>query len=60
MYGVITRGGLRTVNWIVRSPEKGYYRLAPEDKDSKFEDYQDIKLEDIFKVFVVMGAIRVF
>ena len=60
VYGVITRGGLRTVKWIVRSPEVGCYRLVPENKDPKFGDYQDVKLEDIFKVFVVMGAVRAF
>lgn len=60
VYGIITRAGLRTVKWIVRSPEKGCYRLVPENKDPKFGDYQDIKFEDIFKIFLVMGAVRAF
>jgi transcriptional regulator with XRE-family HTH domain len=59
-YGLVTISGLRTVKWIVRSPEQGCYRLVPENKDPKFGDYQDIRVEDIRKVFLVMGAVRAF
>lgn len=57
-YGIITTTGLRTVKWVVRSPNEDCYRLIPENKDPKFGDYQDILKKDIFKVFIVMGSIR--
>lgn len=60
IYAIVTYGNMRTVKWVVRSPEKGMIRLVPENKDQRFGDYQDLKIEDICKIFKVVGSIRTF
>lgn len=51
---------MRTVKWITRSPEEGMIRLVPENKDSHYGDYQDIRIDKVQKVFKVLGAVRAF
>ena len=59
VYGVITNSGLRTVKWVVRSPDdKDCYRLIPENKDPKYGDYQDVKIKDIYKMYLILVSIR--
>lgn len=60
IYGIVTKSGLRTIKWVVRSEDETKIRLVPENKDPRFGDYQDILLEDIYKVFKVLGAVRTF
>lgn len=59
VYGVITNTGMRTVKWVVRSPDdKDCYRLIPENEDPKYGDYQDIKIKDIYKMYLILVSIR--
>ena len=51
---------MRTVKWVIRSPENGKIRLVPENKDPRYGDYQDIDKFDVRKVFKVIGSIRTF
>ena len=51
---------MRTVKWVIRSPENGKIRLVPENKDPRYGDYQDIDKIDVRKVFKVIGSIRTF
>lgn len=44
---------MRTVKWVVRSNDENKIRLVPENKDSKYGDFQDIWKSDIIKVFKV-------
>ncbi len=60
IYGIITRSGLRTVKWVVRSDYENSIRLVPENKEPRYGDYQDFRIDDIYKVFKVLGAIRTF
>lgn len=60
IYAIDTHSGMRTVKWITRSPETGMVRLVPENKDSRYGDYQDIRISDIRNIFKVIGAIRSF
>lgn len=60
IYGIITTGGLRTIKWVVRSENENCIRLVPENKEPRYGDYQDFRIEDVFKVFKVLGAVRTF
>lgn len=60
VYGIVTKSGLRTVKWVVRSEREEYWRLVPENKDPKFGDYQDLLIGDVFKVFEIVASVRSF
>jgi len=60
IYAIVTISNLRTVKWVIRSPEEGMIRLVPENKEPRYGDYQDIKISEIRKVFKVVGAVRMF
>ena len=60
IYGIITKSGLRTIKWVVRSDVKNSIRLVPENKEPRYGDYQDFRIDDIIKVFKVLGAVRTF
>lgn len=60
IYAIVTKSDMRTVKWVTRSPEIGILRLVPENKDSRYGDYQDIAKSDILYIYKVIGAIRSF
>ena len=60
IYAIVTFSNMRTVKWVVRSPENGMIRLVPENKDQRFGDYQDISKRDVLHIFKVIGSIRTF
>jgi hypothetical protein bfra3_13720 len=53
VYALVTKSDMRTVKWVVRSNDENKIRLVPENKDSKYGDFQDIWKSDIIKVFKV-------
>lgn len=60
IYAIITKNDLRTIKWIVRSPDEKKIRLVPENKDPRYGDFQDIRKNEIIHVFKVVGSIRAF
>lgn len=58
VYALITRSDMRTVKWVVRSNDEDKVRLVPENKESKYGDFQDISKSDIIRVFKVELAVN--
>ena len=58
VYALITRSDMRTVKWVVRSDDEDKVRLVPENRESKYGDFQDIPKSDIISVFKVELAVN--
>ena len=58
VYALITKDGARTIRRIIRANEEGSIRVAVDNDDLQFGDYQDIKLSDIKMLFKVLSVIR--
>lgn len=58
VYALVTMSELRTVKWVVRADTEDKIRLVPENKETKYGDYQDILKSDVIQVFKVELAIN--
>lgn len=58
VYAIVTANDMRTVKRIIRCEDETKIRLVPENKDTKYGDYQDILKEDVIRVFKVELAVN--
>lgn len=59
IYAIVTEE-MRTVKYVTCSETKDRLRLVPENKSARYGDYQDIPINNIKKMFRVVGSVYLF